>query len=107
MIIDISVAIIAAAVVVLVIALIYFIKALCRTLSQVNRTLIEARKQLEEGGNAAKVIEHANQLSYDLKNKMEALDLIFNAFSNVGDFLEQKTFFLKRGTSRPEKGLKY
>src|SRR5262245_22033318 len=105
MIIDISIAVIAAAFVALVIALIFFLKGLCRTLRQVDRTLVEARKQIEEGGNISKVIEHANQLTYDLKRKMETLDPIFNAFSNVGDFLEAKTFSLKRGSNRREKKL--
>lgn len=99
MVIDISVAVIAFAFAVLVIYLIVMIMALRRTLFQVNQTLIEVRKQLDEvGGNAAKVLEHTNQVSFDLKRKMESIDPLFNAFSNVGEFLEHKTFSLKRGS---------
>lgn len=97
MVIEISVAVIALAFAVLAIYLIAMTVALRRTLFQVNRTLIEVRKQLDEvGGHAAKAMEHTNQVSYDVKRKMESLDPIFNAFSNIGDFLEQKTFSLKR-----------
>lgn len=99
MVIEISVAVIALAFAVLVVYLILMTKALCRTLFQVNQTLIEVRKQLDEvGGNAANVMEHTNQVSYDLKRKMESLDPLFNAFSNIGEFFEHKTFSLKRGS---------
>lgn len=98
MVIEVSVAVIALAFAALVIYLITVAKALRKTLFQVNQTLIEVRKQLDEvGGHAAKAMEHTNQVSFDLKRKMESLDPIFNAFSNIGDFLEQKTFSLKRG----------
>lgn len=97
MIMEISVALIALAIVVLVIYLIVFLKAVRKTLIQVNHTLIEVRKHLDDvGGQASKILQHTNQVSYDLKKKMESLDPIFNAFSNVGDYLEQKTFFLKK-----------
>lgn len=97
MIMEISVAVIALAFAALAIYLIVFFKAMRKTLVQVNHTLIEVRKHLEEvGGQASKVLQHTNQVSYDLKRKMESLDPIFNAFSNVGDYLEEKTFFLKK-----------
>lgn len=97
MIIEISVALIALAFVALVIYLIVFLKAMRKTLVQVNHTLIDVRKTLDEvGGEASKIMKHTNQLSFDLKRKMESLDPMFTAFSNVGDYLEQKTFSLKR-----------
>lgn len=97
MIIEISVAVIAIAFVALVIYLITMIKALRITLGQVNQTLVETRRQLGEiGGQAQKVIEHTNQISFDLKHKVEALDPIFKSMANVGEILEHKTFSLKK-----------
>lgn len=97
MIIEISVGIIALAFVVLVIYLITMIKALRITMGQVNQTLVEARKQLGEvGGQAQKVMEHTNQISYDLKQKVEAFNPIFNAVTYAGEILERKTSSIKK-----------
>lgn len=97
MIIEISVAVIAFAFVILVIYLITMIKALNTTLGQVNQTLSETRKQMDElGGQALKVIEHTNQISYDVKKKIEAIDPVFNAVEDVGEILEHHTSSLKK-----------
>jgi uncharacterized protein YoxC len=97
MIIEISVAVIAIAFVILVVYLIMMIKALRVTLGQVNQTLIETRKQLGEVGlQAQKVMEHTNQISFDLKHKVEAFTPIFNAVTNAGEILEHKTSALKK-----------
>lgn len=97
MIIEISVAVIAIAFVVLVAYLITMIKALRITLNQVNQTLVETRRQLDEvGGQVQKMIEHTNQISFDLKQKVEALNPIFKSAANVGEILERKTFSLKK-----------
>lgn len=108
---EISVAVLAIAFAVLVVAIIILIIALRRTLFQVNKTLAETRKQLEEiGGDAAKTMEHANQISYDVKRKIEALDPFFNAFSNIGEFVERKTFSLRGrspGSAHEEKKQMY
>lgn len=96
MIIEISVAIIALAFVALVIYIIAVAKALKTTLGQVNQTLFDVRRHLEEiGSEARKTTQNVDQLSSDLNNKMEALKPIFNALSNVGDYLEHKTKTLK------------
>ncbi len=97
MIIEISVAIIALALVALVITVAILAKNFQQTLMQVNRTLVEVRKQLDDlGGQTSKIMDHTNHVSYDLKRKLESLDPIFNAFSNVGDYLAHKTFALKK-----------
>ena len=97
MIIEISVAIIAFAFVALVITMAILARSFQQTLIQVNRTLLEVRKQLDDlGGQTSKIMDHTNHVSYDLKRKLESLDPIFNAFSNVGDYLEHKTFALKK-----------
>lgn len=99
MVMEISVAIIAIAFVALVLYVIALIKALRVTLGQVNQTLVEVRKQLDEVGNEAKeVIEHTNQLSFDLKQKMESLDSLFKSVANIGDVLEHQTASLKKGS---------
>lgn len=97
MVIEISVAVIAAAFVVLVLYLISLIMSLRKTLSQANQTLVEARKQLSDiGGQAQKTMEHANQISFDLKQKSEALNPLFNAVANAGDILDRKSYHLKK-----------
>ena len=97
MIIEISVAVVGLAFVALVIYLIMMIKSLRVTLGQVNQTLVEARKQLGDvGGQAQKILEHTNQVSFDIKNKVEAFNPIFNAVSNAGEILEHKTFAIKK-----------
>lgn len=96
MIIEISVAIIALAFVALVIYIIAVIKALKTTLGQVNQTLVDVRKHLDEiGSEARKTTENVDHLSLDINNKMEALNPVFNAIANIGDYLEQKTKSLK------------
>lgn len=97
MIIEISVAVIAIAFVALVIYLIIFITALKVTLGQVDQTLVEVREQINEiGSEAKKTIEQTNEVSADLKDKVAKLNSVFAAVANVGEFLEQKTFLLKR-----------
>lgn len=92
MIIEVSVAIIAFAFIVFVIFLILATKALRVTLGEVNQTLIQIRKHLDEiGAEAKKATEHVDELSLDLNKKMEALNPLFNAFSNIGDYFEQKS----------------
>lgn len=96
MVIEISIAVIALAIVALVAAIIALTVAVHKTLIQVDHTLVEVRKQLEEvGEKAAHTMNHASQVSFDLKNKMESLDPIFHVLSNVGEYLEHKTFSLK------------
>lgn len=89
MIIEISVAVIAFAFVVFIIYIISLIKALKATLGQVNQTLTEVRKHLDD------TTGNVDRLSVDINNKMEALNPIFTAISNLGDYFEQKTKSLK------------
>lgn len=91
MIIEISVAVIALAFVILVIYLILLFSAVKQTLNQTNLLVNDVRKQLDDlSGEAKKTIEHTNQMSADLRHKMEALDPLFNSIANVGDVLEHK-----------------
>ncbi|CUI17047.1 conserved putative membrane protein [Candidatus Protochlamydia naegleriophila] len=91
MIIEISVAVIALAFAVLVIYLILLFSAVKQTLGQTNLLVNDVRKQLDDlSGEAKKTIEQANQMSADLKHKMEALDPLFNSIANVGDVLEHR-----------------
>ena len=89
MIIEISVAVIAAAFFILVIYLIVFIRALKVTLGQFNSTLSDVRRHLDEIGNEAK------KATFDVNNKMESLNSVFKAVSNIGDYLEQKSKSVK------------
>lgn len=97
MIIEISIALVAIAFAALVVYLILLIIALRKTLHQTDRTMVQVRKQLDElSPQAQKIIEHTNQLSFDIKRKMEALNPIFNALGNLGEMAEHKTFALKK-----------
>jgi len=97
MIIEISVAVIALAFVALTVYLIALTITLRRTAFQADRMLHDLRRQLDEmGGTAARTIEHTNRMSFDLQKKLEALDPLFNALSNIGDFCEHKTSCLKK-----------
>ena len=108
MIIQISAALVTLSFVTLVVYIIILINRLCQTLNQADQIIDEARKLLEDiGGPAKKAVEHANQASFDLKRKMEALSSIFNAASNVGDVWENKTLGWKKrvlsSTSKEQK----
>lgn len=92
MIIEISIAVIVLAFVALVAYLIALSISLRRTAVQANHVLNDLRRQLDEmGGSAARTIEHTNRISFDLQRKLEALDPLFNALSNIGNFFEHKT----------------
>lgn len=84
MIIEISVAIIAFTFVVLVIYLIVLIVSLRENLRQVK-----------------KILESANDISSDLRNKMESLDSIFHTITNLGDILEHETASFKQYVTSP------
>ena len=102
MIIEISLAVAAVAFVLLVIYLIATLKTLKVTLNQVNYLIFDARKQLDEmGAETKKIIEHSNQISADLKYKMETLNPFFQSVENIGEVLEDKAANLKRNIERP------
>lgn len=90
MIIEISLIILTLAFVALVIYIIVTLKTLRHTLTQVDLTLVDVRKQLNEVG------ERAQEVSFDVQKKMEALNSVFNAVSNLGDFLECETMALEK-----------
>jgi|GEM_PF-3190066 len=91
-----SVTIIAIAFVALVIYLIMTSRALNATLYEVNQMLIDLRKQLDgTGGEAQKLVEHTNHITLGLKQKIEALNPLFNAVANLGEILEHKAVALK------------
>ena len=92
MIIEISVAVIAIVFTVLVIYLIVMINTLRHTLTQVDQTLGSVRHQLGSiGEEAKKVVEQANGLSADMKVKFDSVTSLFNAVSNIGAVLEDRT----------------
>lgn len=84
MIIEISVAVIAVAFAALVIYLIMLMVSLRDNLRQTK-----------------KILENTNDISLDLRNKMESLDPIFHTITNLGDVLEKKTESLKEYVNAP------
>lgn len=97
MVIEVSLAVIAVAFVLLVIYLIVTLKTLKLTLNQVGYFIFDARKQLDEMGvEAKKAIDHANQISVDLKYKMDTLNPLFQSVENIGEVLEGKAETFKK-----------
>lgn len=92
MIIEISVAFIAAAFVALVIFLILALRSLRITFDSINATLRPIQRHTEELCNQTEcLIEQTTALTNDVNNKLEALDGVFNSLSHVGNHLENLT----------------
>ena len=99
MIIEISIGIIAFVFVVIAIYIILMVNTLRYTLRNVDKAIIDIRKHLDElTPQAQRAIEHTNQVSFDLKRKMESLNPIFNSLTNIGELLEYKTLNLKKAS---------
>lgn len=102
MIIEVSVAVIALTFVILAIYMIFLLRLLLVTTQRVNRLLIDAHQKFDDVSiQATKAVEHTNQISFDLKKKMESLDPIFNSLSNVGEVLETKSLHFKKKALQP------
>lgn len=94
--IEISVAIIAFAFVLLVIYLLTLICTLRVTLRQAGTTLEELQKRLKDAeGDAKTIVENTRLISSNLVKKMEALDPLFYAVANTGEYFEKKTDCLR------------
>ncbi|MCE2982003.1 MAG: DUF948 domain-containing protein [Parachlamydia sp.] len=99
MIIEISVAVIALAFALLVVYLIVLLKSLKGTLNQLNFFLFDARKQLDEIGiEAKKAAELANDITGDIKFKLDTLNPFFQSFENIGEVLENRVEKFKKQT---------
>jgi uncharacterized protein YoxC len=86
MMIEISVACIAAAFVILVIFLIIGLVKSQKTLKEVNRTLASSKKELDEVSNESlKLIKNLNETTIDIKKKLHTLDFVFKPLSEVNE----------------------
>ncbi|MBS4163916.1 Uncharacterized protein PRO82_001224 [Candidatus Protochlamydia amoebophila] len=101
MVIEISVAAIAIAFIFLVIYLVCLCKSARVMLNQLNHLIIDVRQQLDGiKDEAKKTIENTNQISLDLKHKIEAFNSLFQSLANIGEALEYKAEAFRQKTLR-------
>lgn len=85
---------------VLLVFLIRLIIAATKTLVRLNRTLSTVQKQLDSIGHEPKQILHqVNAIAQDVHQKMQSIDPIFRAVSNLGEGLEDKTYHFKQNVA--------
>lgn len=92
---EVSIAAVSLAFVILTIYLVVLICSLRKTTQRVNK-LLDHLKSHVGSDETRKIIENTQIISSNVAHKMESLNSFFNAFSNVGDYFEQKSDFLRQ-----------
>ena len=96
MIIEVSVAILAAAFVVIAICVVLLTISLRATLERTDQTLGDVRLQLNARGmEIGNLLSQADHITAEVKNKIGNLTPLFNTFASAGEVLEQKTALYK------------
>jgi uncharacterized protein YoxC len=97
MVIQISVAFVAVAFICLVIFLILTLRKGMTTLTETNTTLVDVRNAIHGlSGEASQLIHTANQVTKDVKGKIQTIDPIFESAHNVGEVLQTVTESVKK-----------
>ncbi|GGD09850.1 DUF948 domain-containing protein [Pontibacillus salipaludis] len=92
-----SVAIGAIAFVVLVVYLVLTLRKVMTTLAETEETLSDVRKSVNGiTEEAEELLNEANQISVDVKGKMEAVDPLIESAHDVGDMIHEVTSSMKR-----------
>ncbi|WP_068775464.1 DUF948 domain-containing protein [Paenibacillus sp. FJAT-26967] len=87
---QISVALIAIAFVVLVVFLVKTLRSVTELVAQTNQTIQQVQQQLTVVSQEAnELIRHTNEVSVDVRNKLQALDKTFYTIKNVGDVVNE------------------
>ncbi|MDP4096181.1 DUF948 domain-containing protein [Paenibacillus sp. P96] len=95
-----SVFLIAVAFVGLVISIIMLLRKMMVSLDEANKTLAEARATLRElSSEAGDVLQHANEIALEVKDKMRAMDSIVNSAHDVGQILHTVTDTARKAVS--------
>lgn len=67
------------------------------TLTETNTTLVDVRNAIHGlSGEASQLIHTANQVTKDVKGKIQTIDPIFESAHNVGEVLQTVTEFVKK-----------
>ncbi|UUZ81560.1 DUF948 domain-containing protein [Paenibacillus sp. P26] len=99
-IIQISVAVIAAAFVALVVYLIQTLKNVSSLLTQTNDTIKELQTQI--GGisaEATELLRHTNEVTVDVRNKLHSLDPLVYSVKHIGDAVSEITASFKQASA--------
>ncbi|MGR3766315.1 DUF948 domain-containing protein [Rossellomorea sp. NS-SX7] len=92
-----SAAIAAVAFTILVVYLILTLRKVMTTLAETKKTLADTRAAVNGISDEAEDLIHtANQISDDIKGKMEAVDPLFESAHDVGDMIQDVTSSIKR-----------
>jgi uncharacterized protein YoxC len=87
-----SVFLIAIAFIGLVVSIIVLLRKAMATLDEANKALAEAREAVRDLGNeAGSVLQHANDIAAQVKDKIRAIDAIVNSAQDVGQILHTVT----------------
>ncbi|SDE07848.1 Uncharacterized protein YoxC, contains an MCP-like domain [Paenibacillus sp. UNCCL117] len=100
MIIEISVAVVAIAFAALVVYLIRTLKSVTELLSQTNVTMKEIQGQI--GGisvEATELLRHTNEVTVDVRNKLQSIDPVVYSVKNIGDAVQEVTDTVKEATA--------
>ncbi|MEF3303711.1 DUF948 domain-containing protein [Paenibacillus sp. GYB003] len=97
MIIQISVACIAAAFIVLVVFLVAALQSARASLKQVNETLAHIDAKMDAiSGETVKLMRQTQQIADDVQGKMKSLDTLFHSIGQVGESVHQITASVKQ-----------
>lgn len=89
---------------VLLIFLVRFIWSATITLGKLNRTLSTVQKQLDSLGQEPRQLLHqVNAITKDVHQKMQNIDPLFRALSNLGEGLEDRTYQFKENSTHHSK----
>ncbi|MFH5186388.1 DUF948 domain-containing protein [Paenibacillus sp. TAB 01] len=100
MIIQISVALIAVAFVVLVAFLIVTLRSMSELLKQTNTTIRELQGEIKGiSKEASHLLQHTNQVTVDVLDKLHSLDPTFDSVKQVGEVVEDITSSVKQAST--------
>lgn len=100
MIIQFSVALIAVAFVVLVAFLIVTLRSMSDLLKQTNTTIRELQGEIKGiSKEASHLLQHTNQVTVDVLDKLHSLEPTFDSVKNVGEVVEDITSSVKQASS--------
>jgi uncharacterized protein YoxC len=106
MLIDISVAVIAAAFVALTVYLIMTLRSVRDSLHQANQTLTKVQLQVDEvSRETVTIMRTTNQITDDLHKKLKHVDALFESVSDVGEAVNQVTSSMKQVSATVTKSI--
>jgi uncharacterized protein YoxC len=106
MLIDVSVAVIAAAFVALTIYLIITLRSVNDSVQQVSKTLEKVQLQVDDVTRETVILMRStNQITEDVHNKLKQVDALFESVSEVGEAVNQVTTSMKQVSATVTKSI--